>query len=169
MDVNSANADFRSCTPQALAFAKAILSNSSGKADKYAALTQALKGHSEYAKRTTQGRGIDRHLLGLGLVAAEAGLPAPEILSDPSWTRSTRHRISSSQVSGPALVCGFAPLVPDGYGTCYNIRDHQINVACTAHRACADTSAARFREELERSMLDMHDCLLSGENLNAKL
>ncbi len=60
---------------------------------------QAIKFHSDYARMVVQGRGIDRHLLGLKLVAAESGEQVPEILSDPAWTRSTRHRISSSQVS----------------------------------------------------------------------
>ncbi len=38
-------------------------------------------------------------------------------------------------------------------------------------RSCPETSALRFHDELERSLLEMHDCLLQGggENLNAKL
>jgi len=64
----------------------------------FAALSKALRGHSEYAAAVVKGNGCDRHLLGLMLIAKELGEEAPEIFSDPAWTRSTRHRLSTSQV-----------------------------------------------------------------------
>lgn len=159
----------RSCSPAALAMARTVLDNGASPGDKKAALSAALRGHSDYAKLTVQGRGIDRHLLGLKLMAKEAGLPEPDLLSDPAWTRSTRHRISSSQVSSPLpLACGFPPLVADGYGCCYNIRAHDFHVACSSFASCGETDARRFRDELERSFLDMHDCLLAGGDGNVK-
>ena len=44
------------------------------------------------------GLGVDRHLQGLKLVALEAGLDLPAIYSDPGFLKSSRMRISSSQV-----------------------------------------------------------------------
>ena len=44
------------------------------------------------------GLGVDRHLQGLKLVAQEAGLDLPAIYSDPGFLKSSRMRISSSQV-----------------------------------------------------------------------
>ncbi len=88
----------RSCSPTAITFAETMLDSEASLAQKHGAMVAALKAHSDYAKLTVQGRGIDRHLLGLGLIAEENGMEKPEILADPAWTRSTRHRISSSQV-----------------------------------------------------------------------
>ncbi len=60
------------------------------------------------------------------------------------------------------MVCAFAPLVNDGYGCCYNIKEHEINVACSAHKSCSETDALLFKNKLERSFVEMHDCLLEG-------
>lgn len=45
-----------------------------------------------------QGFGVDRHLLGLKLIALENGIDLPKIYSDPGFTRSAHMRISTSQV-----------------------------------------------------------------------
>ncbi len=95
----------RSCSPAALRFAEAMLDPAAREGEKHRALADALKSHSDYAKMVVQGRGIDRHLLGLGLIAKEHGEETPEILSDPAWKRSTRHRISSSQVRTTPRIC----------------------------------------------------------------
>lgn len=42
--------------------------------------------------------GVDRHLLGLKLIAIENGIEIPKLYQDPSFTRSTHMRISTSQV-----------------------------------------------------------------------
>lgn len=47
------------------------------------------------------GEGVDRHLLGLKLTAQEAGLPTPNIFSDPSFGKVFSFKISTSQVSIP--------------------------------------------------------------------
>lgn len=44
------------------------------------------------------GKGIDRHLLGLKVLAANAGLPTPEIFQDVAYQRSTHFCLSTSQV-----------------------------------------------------------------------
>ena len=58
----------------------------------------ALKAHSDYAKMTTQGLGVDRHLFGLMIAANENMMPPPAIFNEPAYIRSTRHRLSTSQV-----------------------------------------------------------------------
>lgn len=45
------------------------------------------------------GMGVDRHLLGLKLIAAANGYKIPDLYSDPSFKLSTHMRISTSQVS----------------------------------------------------------------------
>lgn len=53
----------------------------------------------------------------------------------------------------------YGPVVPDGYGCCYNPRPKDINFAVSAFAEHPDTSATKFRQALEASLLDMHDVL----------
>ncbi len=115
-----------------------------------------------------QGEGVDRHLLGLKLIAQENNIELPKLYSDPSYTRSNYHRLSTSQVSGKyeAFVC-FGPLVMDGYGICYNIRDEDLLIGLSDMKSCKDTSVDRFRDELENSLNDMHDlCVAHSQKAN---
>ncbi len=45
------------------------------------------------------GQGVDRHLLGLRLIAQEAGMEIPDFFKDEAYSRSMYYRISTSQVS----------------------------------------------------------------------
>lgn len=49
--------------------------------------------------QVTNGQGIDRHLLGLKLIAQEAGLPVPDLLKDPVYESTCYWKISTSQVA----------------------------------------------------------------------
>ena len=46
------------------------------------------------------GQGVDRHLLGLRLIAQEAGMELPDFFKDDAYSRSMNYRLSTSQVSG---------------------------------------------------------------------
>ena len=132
-------------------------------------MVAALRGHSAYAKMTVAGQAVDRHLTGLKLVAKENGMELPELYEDPAYTRSVYHRISSSQVSGEhaALTC-FGPLVMDGYGLCYNIREHDLLVNISCFHSCPETSSDKFAQALTDAFTDMHDLFLAAKQ-NSKL
>ena len=44
------------------------------------------------------GHGVDRHLLGLRMLAKESGMEMPHIFTDVAYTRSTHWLLSTSQV-----------------------------------------------------------------------
>ena len=67
------------------------------------------------------------------------------------------------------VFTAFGPLVRNGYGICYNNREHGLLASISAHNASDETSAIRFREELERSLMDMHDVCLLTQQAKAKL
>ena len=69
------------------------------------------------------------------------------------------------QVSGdfPAVVL-YGPLVADGYGICYNNRDSDITVSISAATSCDDTKAKTFMDAMEKSLVEMHDLLVSQNN-----
>lgn len=49
----------------------------------------------------------------------------------------------------------FGPVVPDGYGVCYNPMDEHINIAITAFNSCEETNAAKFAHCVKDALLDM--------------
>lgn len=56
------------------------------------------------------------------------------------------------------VMC-FGPMVPDGYGVCYNPMDEHINIAITAFNSCEDTNAANFAQAVKKALLDMRALL----------
>ena len=63
----------RSCSNEALEFAKTFQSSEKSLATKKDALTNAMQAHNAYAKMAVQGQGVDRHLQGLKMAAIEMG------------------------------------------------------------------------------------------------
>lgn len=58
-------------------------------------------------------------------------------------------------------VMFFGPVVPDGYGVCYNPMEAHINFSVSAYNSCAETNAARLTHYLEKALLDMRALLQS--------
>ena len=63
----------RSCSNEALEFAKTFQSEEKSLANKKDALIKAMQAHNAYAKMAVQGQGVDRHLQGLKMAAMEMG------------------------------------------------------------------------------------------------
>ncbi|MPC28469.1 Carnitine O-acetyltransferase [Portunus trituberculatus] len=159
----------RSCSEESVAFAKAMLNPELDNAEKAQALRSAIDAHKNYAKNAVNGLGVDRHLLGLKLAAIEAGMDVPKLFMDVGYLRSSHMRLSTSQVPArcEAFMC-FGPLVPDGYGCCYNPRGDAVFFGLSAFNSSPETDSATFRNALEESLMDMHDVALK-EGLKAKL
>lgn len=103
-------------------------------------------------------------MLGLKLMASEKKLDLPSLYKDKSYARSTHMRLSTSQV---ATKCdgfmSYGPLVMDGYACCYNPREHDMNFAIAAMNSMQETSAIKFRQALDDSLMDMHNVLLKTQ------
>ena len=54
----------------------------------------------------------------------------------------------------------FGPVVPDGYGICYNPMPHQINFCVSAWRSCAETDARTLMNSLVQALEDARSVLL---------
>lgn len=72
--------------------------NNSTKEQRCKNLLAALDAHKNYATEVVHGRGVDRHLLGLKLLAKENNIPEPEIYKDDLYKRSTYFQLSTSNV-----------------------------------------------------------------------
>uniref|UniRef100_A0A665WVM1 Choline/carnitine acyltransferase domain-containing protein n=1 Tax=Echeneis naucrates TaxID=173247 RepID=A0A665WVM1_ECHNA len=113
-----------------------------------------------YLNSVIHGQGIDRHLLGLKMQAIEDLTSMPEIFMDTSYAVAQHYNLSTSQVGSKTdCVMCFGPMVPDGYGVCYNPMDEHINIAITAFNSCEETNAAKFAQAVEDALLDMRALL----------
>lgn len=153
----------RSCSCESIAFAQTMLDKKKSDAEKIEALKMAVECHKQYVMQAIQGFGVDRHLLGLKLAAAELNYEVPTIFNDPGYIRSSHMRISTSQVAAKseAFMC-YGPLVCDGYGCCYNPRKNEIIIGVSAFHSCKETSAAEFAKALIQSFDDMHNMLVKN-------
>lgn len=150
----------RSTSSDSLAFCEVFENSASSVAERDTSLRKAVENHKSYTQLAINGLGVDRLFLGLKLVAAENGIPPPDLFKDKGFQVSTHFRISSSQVATKCdAVMFFGPLVPDGYGCCYNPQERSISFGLSSFKSCAETSALRFRDALEESLTQMHDCL----------
>jgi hypothetical protein len=53
----------------------------------------------------------------------------------------------------------YGPLVPDGYGCCYNPRPDEIVFGTSAFNSSPETNAVNFSKALEDSLMDMKNVL----------
>lgn len=110
-------------------------------------MLQAFAKHNKMMKDFSAGKGFDRHLLGLLLIAKEEGLPVPELFTDPLFSKSGGggNFVLSTSLIGYFKVQGVAvPMVHNGYGFFYHIRDDRFVVACSAWKSCPETDAEKL-------------------------
>ncbi|CAG5021727.1 unnamed protein product [Parnassius apollo] len=168
MYVGGRTETIRSCSVESVEFARTMLDERMSPQAKLDSMNKAIRAHKDYTVQALQGFGVDRHLLGLKLTAIENGIDVPKLYSDAGFRRSAHMRISTSQVACKCdgFMC-YGPLVPDGYATCYNPRDNDVNFATSAFVSNPVTSCDKYRRALEQSLQDMHDVLV--QNIKSKL
>ena len=119
-------------------------------------LRAAVRRHSSIVKRCKEGRGVDRHLLGLRrMLGRDEELPS--LFVDPAYATLTRSVLSTSALRdtpGVELIC-FGPVVPEGLGLSYSIGEDSIRVVASSFQG----QATSFVDELERSLLELRQLL----------
>lgn len=171
MFIHGRTETIRSCSSESVAFAKAMCDPNLSNPEKVKFLRDAVTAHKDYTVMASSGEGVDRHLLGLKLIALEKNFPIPEFYSDEAYVKSTSFRISTSQVASNAksFMC-YGPAVEDGYGICYNPRNDDIILAVSAFNACPGTSAKAMGLHLVDAFEHMHRLLSrAGERRMSKL
>ncbi len=148
----------RTLSDKSAAFVREMGSADASARDKFDALGAACKAHGEQLQRVLSGQGVDRHMLGLMIASHLRGDDLPPIFSDAAYKRSGgggNYRLSTSNVGYSPLFGGFAPMTADGYGVCYSMLEGRMNLAITAWRSCADTSATKFHDALAEALTEM--------------
>ncbi|XP_076855924.1 choline O-acetyltransferase-like [Brachyhypopomus gauderio] len=166
--------NIRSATSEALLFVKAMTDErvSTQDSEKMERLRKAIDAQTNYTKMAITGMGIDNHLLGLREMARELKIEPPEMFSDKTYNLSNQFILSTSQVpTSVDMFCCYGPVVPNGYGACYNPQAENIVFCVSSFRECTATSSLVLVKDLEQALLDMkdlcHKCNSGGQNHGA--
>ncbi|KAI9310142.1 acyltransferase ChoActase/COT/CPT [Dichotomocladium elegans] len=149
----------RTVTETSREFVKAYYSPNTSPHDKLEALRKALKTHTSLTRDCAKGLGQDRHLYAMECLwqRTHKNEKKPQIFVDDGWKKLNHTVISTSNCGNPALrLFGFGPVVSDGFGIGYIIKEDGIAfVASSKHR-----QTERFLATLETYLFDIQAMLL---------
>ncbi|XP_024141426.1 choline O-acetyltransferase [Oryzias melastigma] len=152
--------NIRSATPEALAFVKSMTDerDTFPDSEKIKRLKDAINAQTNYTIAAISGMGIDNHLLGLLRIAKELNMEKPEIFSDESYVTSNHFILSTSQVpTTEEMFCCYGPVVPNGYGACYNPQSDHIIFCVSSFWEDTETSSAVFVTALNEGLLEIRE------------
>jgi carnitine O-acetyltransferase len=149
----------RTASNEALAFVTAMDDVVVAADHKVEMLRAAFAKHSERGREASAGFACDRHLLGLKLIAKEAGVSElPRFFSQEIFTRGWE--LSTAQLAmRVGFVNHFGPVCPGGYGIGYIIKNDHVNINVTSFRSHPQTDSSRFLGEITRAMHDLRAVL----------
>ncbi|XP_016056333.1 PREDICTED: choline O-acetyltransferase [Miniopterus natalensis] len=150
--------NIRSATPEALSFVRAITDHKATVPDseKLLLLRDAIRAQTEYTVMAITGMAIDNHLLGLRELARDVCKELPDMFTDETYLMSNRFVLSTSQVpTTMEMFCCYGPVVPNGYGACYNPQPESILFCVSSFHSCQETSSARFAKAVGESLAEM--------------
>ncbi|KAJ7319508.1 hypothetical protein OS493_035818 [Desmophyllum pertusum] len=156
----------RSCTVEGTAWCKAMFDENTDNSTRLRLFREACTKHNRLMKEAVDGQGIDRHLLGLQLIAASEGMPTPAIFTDKAWTASgggATFVLSTSCVGFSSILGGCAAMVKDGYGAFYSIEENKMNFVIATFTNSDVTDANKFQDALGESFKDMRSLLLTSK------
>ncbi|XP_039928060.1 choline O-acetyltransferase [Hirundo rustica] len=163
--------NIRSATSEAFAFVKAMAGDKTTVSDseKMQKFKDAIAAQTNYSVLAVTGMAIDNHLLGLREVAREHFKELPEIFTDETYLTSNRFILSTSQVpTTMEMFCCYGPVVPNGYGACYNPQPEHILFCISSFKECKETSSDMFAKAVEDSLLEMRDLCNKCSSATAK-
>ncbi|KAM6897401.1 choline O-acetyltransferase b [Xenentodon cancila] len=152
--------NIRSTTAEALAFVNSMTDERGTFTDeeKMKRLRDAVNAQTNYTIAAITGMGIDNHLLGLLRISKELNMEMPEIFCDETYLTSNHFILSTSQVPTTVeMFCCYGPVVPNGYGACYNPQSGHIIFCVSSFWEKTKTSSAVFVTALNEGLLEIRD------------
>lgn len=140
-------------------------------------LRAATAAHVDYMRRAKNGcgtwpltsAGVDRHLFGLRMLYEEnpgAFGEKPGIFTDPLYPRSSHWKLSTSHCGSPSLsLFGFGPVVPQGFGVGYMIKNDSISFVITSKYNVLGSSSSVFSTVLEVGAPDSQQSLFHLQSI----
>jgi hypothetical protein len=163
----------RSCSRESCEMVHALCDGQRSLQEKAECIRRACAKHTNTTIMAMTGRGVDRHLFGLYVVAVGTGTDSPFLrrAMGRGW------KLSTSQV--PVAVAadewktvkdrdelyvfpcgGFGPVADDGYGVCYTFSgENHIFFHVSSKKSCPTTSSTKMQEEIFKAMRDLADVL----------
>uniref|UniRef100_A0A8D3CZG2 Choline O-acetyltransferase n=1 Tax=Scophthalmus maximus TaxID=52904 RepID=A0A8D3CZG2_SCOMX len=161
--------NIRSSTPEALAFVKSM-TDERVDSEKMKRLRDAINAQTNYTIAAITGMAIDNHLLGLMRISRELNMEKPEIFCDETYLASNQFILSTSQVPTTVeMFCCYGPVVPNGYGACYNPQSDHILFCVSSFWENTETSSAVFVKALNEGLLEIRDLCNRGSAVATKL
>lgn len=146
----------RGTTPQAKELCQIWCDKESTSAQKLDALRRATTEHSRLTKEAASGLGVDRLLFSLKCMAVRQGLPTPLFFQSEAWRALNHTILSTSNCGNPALrLFGFGPVVPDGFGIGYIIKDDAVSYSICSKRR----QTRRYVRSLRKCLNEMEELL----------
>ncbi|KAL2750080.1 carnitine O-acetyltransferase-like isoform X1 [Vespula maculifrons] len=149
----------RSTSTESVSFAKAM--SKDGCTDEKQLkemMFTAINKHKTTATEASLGQGVDRHLFGLKMVASIESMCLPELYKDVAYIKSTYYDLTTSQVphKTSSFMC-YGPVVPEGYGCCYNPRENDILFGCSSFKSSTKPDATQFANTLKETLCRMRN------------
>jgi len=146
----------RTVTPVAAVFCEKWASRYTSKEEKLDSLRDATKEHSRLVKEASAGKGVDRHLFALKCIAEKNDVAIPPFFGSDAWKALNHTVLSTSNCGNPALrLFGFGPVVPDGFGIGYIIKNNSLQYSISSkHR-----QTKRFAHTLHKVLLDFKEMM----------
>ncbi|XP_075216005.1 choline acetyltransferase [Lycorma delicatula] len=120
----------------------------------------AVKKQTDIMIQNILGEGIDIHLLGLREQCKLSTGKMHPLFTDESYRIANHFKLSTSQVpSATNMVLGYGPVVPDGYGCCYNPWPKSITFGISAFHSSESTKASLFAQAVQDSLTAMQELL----------
>lgn len=156
----------RSQSPKSLAFCQTVCDPNASTRDKAMALREAVNYHTWYTKEAVKAQGVDRHLLGMKLLATQAGIETPSIYTDVAYSRSLTHGLSTSQVPVEMdAIMSFGPTAESGYGVCYNPRKEKILFVVSSFNSSPETNSLALGASIAKGLNEMREFMTFGTKL----
>ncbi|KAI9146560.1 acyltransferase ChoActase/COT/CPT [Paraphysoderma sedebokerense] len=143
----------RTVSVDSVAWVKAMENADVPAEEKAALCRKAIDSHVKYMSQAVDGRGVDRHLLGLRLLL-RPDEPKPSIYKDFAYGMSCHWNLSTSQLTSEYFDgYGWGEVVEDGYGLAYMIKNNSIHINVTSMKLGAE----RLRFYLTESLKEMRE------------
>ncbi|EPZ34984.1 Acyltransferase ChoActase/COT/CPT domain-containing protein, partial [Rozella allomycis CSF55] len=156
----------RSVSVDSIEWVKSMQNPSIDSSKKSELLKKAISSHSKYMADAVEGKGVDRHLLGLKLLASELKIETPKIFTNPAYSMSCHWNVSTSQITSEYYDnWGWGEVCPDGYGIPYMIKEKSIHF-CVASQHLHSNRLTHF---LQESLEEMKSILIQSNQVDVNL
>ncbi|CAG8509740.1 1973_t:CDS:10 [Racocetra persica] len=159
----------RTLSVESKAFVEGMLDKSLSVQQKYDLLQAATKAHTKYSIDASNGKGCDRHLLGLRLLL-QTGESHP-IFEEPIFAKSQEWLLSTSSLGSAdyAYGAGFGCVCPNGYGINYLPDEHSIKVSIESKFSSSETDSKALKESMIKALRDMKNICEQANGEHSKL